>query len=910
MPGDRLTLRSPHGNDAAGTAVAPTGAASAQSEAESSAAATPSWTSWRNLWQVPTIIGSVVLIVVGLKSAVVPPLSNDFDGAIEQVEQFIAEGRIDQAYAQMRGVIEPNIAKATIVQQGRFHAVSADLTCVSQETSGDRSEANSKHIVKEYGLAEECGLELSPVRIEQLGEAMLALGEFDDVQKQLDRLKAMASTPELDNSAAPTSHDSSETPANSHADAGHNGGADDHGGDEQAAQSNGSNHASADTAEVDRVASGRSYGRLFRKLIDAQIQRPDIDADTVMELLAAYRLAGPVSEADRMWVARRLAEMRIETGHADMAVNALLVEMRRLEIDAPHDQGLPFGELYLLLGRGYLELGDTASARPNLQRALDLLGPSEAARGDALVLIGRMALAAGEHDSAYEKFNAVTTEFVGTRSYLPGLLGKAECESLMGDHASSQADFREVAVQLKKSQPRRDVSRLVVAQRLCDRHDAALAMGRMDRALEYVSIAESLFAVDAVPADVLIRLASTNRQMAENLLASAGEVTGQAEQTTSIDDIDPAVRYEANRRFVQAAEDYIRHVAAETTQPMSEAEWGDSLWAAAECFDQGGEHRRAIEQFEKYLGSRPPDDSRKAEAMFRLAQAHQALMEYGEAAAAYELLLSDRTRSSFAARCHVPLARCYLALNRTDEARKTLDRVLTGESLLQPDANDYRDALIELGRLHHDQGEHVAAIERLTEAMERYPDDSRSAEIRYLLADSFRGNAQAIGQRLAEDTGLSPAENSRLASLRNEHLQRAEEIFGSIVIEHAPQPGKTIAASVEDLVRRAHLYQADCAFELGQFEHAVELYESASRQYSAGASSMYALVQIVNCYSALGDVERASAAHQRALLRLKQLPDTAFASPDSLMDRTAWERWLRNSPVGGDTITAAAPTSG
>src|SRR6185436_1523717 len=100
-----------------------------------------------------------------------------------------------------------------------------------------------------------------------------------------------------------------------------------------------------------------------------------------------------------------------------------------------------------------------------------------------------------------------------------------------------------------------------------------------------------------------------------------------------------------------------------------------------------------------------------------------------------------------------------------------------------------------------------------------------------------------------------------------------------------------------DMVRRAHLYRADCAFQLGEFEAAIELYDRAARLYSSHSSSMYALVQIVNCYNALKDVDRATAAHHRALVRLKQLPDTAFDSPDSLMNRAAWEQWLENSPV-------------
>jgi tetratricopeptide (TPR) repeat protein len=621
-----------------------------------------------------------------------------------------------------------------------------------------------------------------------------------------------------------------------------------------------------------------------------------------MEMLAAYRLSAGTSERERAWAAARLARLRLETGDAEAAIDGLLVEMRRLEGGAANPDASPaFGELYLLLGRGHFDVGDTEQARRHLEMALAMLDQSESARGEALVLLGRLALASGDYDVALERFNAVVEEFVATTSHLPALLGRAEVQSILGDHVAAQADFREVALRLKHAPARRDVSRQIVSERLCDRHDAALAMERLERALEYAQIAESLYERDAAPPHVLVRLASTNRQIAENLLASAS-----AGEETPIEDLDAAVRYEANQRLTKAGEDYLRHVNAETQQPLSEEDWGASLWAAADCFDRAGQHRRAIAEFEKYLGSRAPDDARRAEGMFRLAQSNHALLLHEEAARWYEQLLADRTRSSFAARCHVPLARCYLALKRTGDAKAALQAVLSGERLLQPDARDYRDALIELGRIHHDLGEYVESIERLAEAIARYPDDARSLEVRYLLADSYRGTALSLARRLRDEAGLASAESGRLSALRIEHLQKAEQMFGAL---RADADG-AIDQVGDDLVRRAHLYQADCAFELGRFEHAVELYEAASRTYSAGASSMYALVQIVNCYAALGDSERSSAAHQRALLRLKQLPDSAFASPEALMDRAAWERWLRNSPAGATMTASAGPETG
>jgi hypothetical protein len=76
------------------------------------------------------------------------------------------------------------------------------------------------------------------------------------------------------------------------------------------------------------------------------------------------------------------------------------------------------------------------------------------------------------------------------------------------------------------------------------------------------------------------------------------------------------------------------------------------------------------------------------------------------------------------------------------------------------------------------------------------------------------------------------------------------------------------------------------------------MYDRAARRYSDHVCAVHALVQIINCYDALGDAERAQVAHRNALKRLAQLPEGAFDDPQALMTREAWDRWLRNRPVG------------
>ncbi len=216
---------------------------------------------------------------------------------------------------------------------------------------------------------------------------------------------------------------------------------------------------------------------------------------------------------------------------------------------------------------------------------------------------------------------------------------------------------------------------------------------------------------------------------------------------------------------------------------------------------------------------------------------------------------------------------------------------------------DYRDALIELGTLYYDDSDYVRAVERLDEAVRRYPGDPRIGEMQFRLADSYKRHAADLKQELGSP-GLAPVERDRIESQRTHHLGTAKQLFSAIVEGGDAQlpPGQRQIS--DQLLRYAYLYRADCAFELGRFAEAVEHYDKVAGRFPKHHSSMTALIQIVNCYTSLGDDNRARTAHRRALTRLKKLPDEAFEAPDALLDRSAWERWLENMPV--DTTSTAS----
>ncbi|MHC4946870.1 MAG: tetratricopeptide repeat protein [Planctomycetota bacterium] len=633
--------------------------------------------------------------------------------------------------------------------------------------------------------------------------------------------------------------------------------------------------------------------RLLRRLVEHALADPEATVETLGGLLEGYRQEPRLTAGDVAWAVARQAELRLRTGDPRVAVDRLLVDIRVLETRATVEDPVEFGELIMLLGRGLVQLDELDHAEWQLRRALETLDPADAARGAALRWLARLAMIRGDHELARERFDEVVRDYVGTASETPALLGRAEATAILGDHADALADYEAVALRLASDAPPGDVTAHTVTASLVERHDAMIVTGRLPRALEYALVAERLHPAPEVPTAVLERLASTHREIAEGLRADAA----------SDPDPDPAAEQEAAEHHRAAAGYHLRFAKAVQGLPSRAEDWARMLWLAGDGFDRAGDCEQAIQVFREYVGG-SGDADKRVEAIFRLARCHQAVGDHASAAARFEELQDGHPHVTYATASFVPLARCYVALERRPEAIELLSRVLRGEASIDPDAQDYRDALVELGRIRYEAGEYVPAIERLAEAVDRYGDDAGRVEALFRLADSHRALAVELTERRGVTPPPPPDERRRLTDRARHHLERADALFAATAELCAASEPDRLSPLQRELRRRADLYRADCAYELEAYDVAIERYDAVARRYRDHHASMFALVQIVNCYHLLGETELAAGAHQRALVRLQQLPDDVFDDADALMDRDAWRRWLELSPPVARTASA------
>lgn len=786
---------------------------------------------WRDLWPIPALLVATGLLAYGVVQVVRMPRDHDFPGALDQVDGLVERGLLEEARVILFDRLAPKLEEASALDKARFDAVAADWISEARTAAGFGAVENDRQIAERYGRAEAAGLEISRERMLRWATALVQLGRTDEALALVARLGA---TDDEDDALR---------------------------------------------LRIRRMVMERAWSEATRA--------ERIDWEAILVALGAFRADPRLPAEDEAWAAARQAEARIALERHRDAADRLLLDLRRLEAAAangrPAASSDAFAELSGLLGRAYAALGEPDLARDALERAVALSTAKSLARGEALVLLGQLALEHGEGDEAEQRFESVLADYQGTPLHPLALFGRAETAAARGDHDAARADFRDLRGAMSAGAARRVRGEDAVGS-LLDRHDALLVAGELAEALEYARLAADFLPGRATRPDILLRLGTTARSLAARL-------------AESIDAAEPEVVARRARLLKSAGDWFLAHSAHPDAVRESAEGWADSLWLAADSYEAAGWRVDAIEAFRQFVEARPTADLRRADAMFRIAAMLHAEGDFAEAAAQYARLIDEFPESPAAARATVPLARCLEATDRRTDAIARLRHVVEGSAGLRPDSAEYRGALLELGRLTVAAGDLPRAAVLLDEALRRYPDDERAAEVRFELGECRRGLAREAARRLA-DGALSSSQRTAIDEQRRRDLESARGDFDAVIAALDARDQATLDPLERDALRMAYLYRADCLFDLGRYREAIDFYEIAERRYADNAVSMVALIQIVNAWHELGEAERAATAERRAEIRLAQLSDDAFLAGDSILSRESWERWLRHRPPG------------
>ncbi len=621
-----------------------------------------------------------------------------------------------------------------------------------------------------------------------------------------------------------------------------------------------------------------------RRLIELAIQQQRGNPDEVQEQLDRYLARPHLPRADRIWAVARTVELLINHDAYQAALDKLLRYRARLELDDVND----LGELFVLQGRAYFELGDLRNAEQSYLRASQLLDGSDPLMGSALVGLGRVRLVEDNVLAALEHFADATDSFATTKAHLPALIGKAECEARRGAFDQAVSDYAEAVD-------------LVMSRGALASADRAMLLDSLHTQQQQRNIQEDY--------EILLRMLEQEKKLhgreipptlLQSIAAAHEHRARHLEQTQAGTDSRPlniaSHRKQVGEAYATAAEYYGRH--AQAVAVGNPRVYRESLWRAADCYDKAGLHRDAITRFETFL-EQLPDDPLTLRASYRLGQSCQADGQFDRAIEVYTQLNEQHPKSTEAYASLVPLARCHVAKGAEGfaAAERVLRAVVTDHPALTPTSLEYREALIELGQLYYsrgDQGDYEKAIACLDEAVTRYTDHPDRAALWFQLGDAYRKSVDQIRIQLTQP--LSPAKKLDLRAARADRLDEAQRCFDRVIrLYRSASDAGALDALQQLYLRNSYFYRADCAYDLGRYEGdlgAIKLYQQAVAHYEKDPSVLVALIQIVNSYCEMGQYDKARAANEQAKWHLKRIPDQAFDDPNLPMSREHWKRWL------------------
>lgn len=824
-------------------------------------AARPAAPPWRDVWQIPTFIVSLLLLLGGTAMLVTSRPLPDYDELLNAVETAVAHRDWERGFRRIEAV-ERFVNEMPPSRQARFHLLRGDLFYGRQQDEPGEPEANYGQVYGHYLKAEELGAALDAARLYRLSNSLIELGKIGLAIQFLDRIPKAESA---------LRHD------------------------------------------------------LVKKLVEQNVQLPDMNYAETFALLDRLLYEPDLKAEDRIWTLARRAELQIEQSYLVEAINGLLIAAQTLRAEGINT----FPELYVLLGRAYYETGDHDQAQRYLDLAENWLEPAHELVSEILLYRGYMAENVKDMDTAAAAFNRVIEEFPSTRAHHLAMLGRATVNAENRRHREALDDYAaliaEVRRELDLGRQRRDLGPDDITDSLIIWHDKLIDELNYEMATRFLVAAERLYEQQPpMPDRLLIRLANTHRLLADAMfeagLKLTSEAAAKANSPFAAPDparLDPATRLEIRRAYLASGEYYRRRADALLNRDLEGSL--DSLWAAALVFDKGGDYALAEDSLQRYIRM-SSGESRQVEGMLMLGRIYESTGAYDQAILQFKTLQEKHPRTLAAEHSYVPLARCYLD-DLTDPRPKEAERLLLsvvrhgapvdGKPVLNPEATDYREALITLGilysRAHRYNLErepaayYPVAIEYLDEATKRYRDDARIVDLHLHLAHAYRWNAHAI------DGELKLAQpNAQRDLLSRERLRSLDSAVANYTLAingyDSIKPHQRTEVQEQSL-KLAMLWRADCVFSMGRFAEARAMYETVANRYPNDAVAMMARMQIVNAYAEAGDLDEARTAHHRALAILRDMPESAF--DDEVFNRETWENWLQWTDALGTGGTMA-----
>ncbi len=313
-------------------------------------------------------------------------------------------------------------------------------------------------------------------------------------------------------------------------------------------------------------------------------------------------------------------------------------------------------------------------------------------------------------------------------------------------------------------------------------------------------------------------------------------------------------------------------------------EYPEFIWEAAQALLAARDYPAAAHEFREYMSLE--SRNRRPLALLGLGQSLVARGETQEALAIMQecIDLDPTSVASFQAR--LLASEAHLERGQISRAEACLHENLDSD-YLTPASQEWRESLFALGRLLYEAGRHNEAVNRLEEAVTRYPRDPQALEARYMLAQSYWKSALAAE---SAQGGITEAERERrVKDALDDALGYYDQVLEAFEHRGADSP---LPPWQRGMLRNSYFGRGAVLFKLGRYEPAIQAYLAIINRYQGLPEVLEAYVEIFNCYRRLNRTDEARSALQLARVALDHLPEKSDFNAATNYTRQQWADYL------------------
>lgn len=373
------------------------------------------------------------------------------------------------------------------------------------------------------------------------------------------------------------------------------------------------------------------------------------------------------------------------------------------------------------------------------------------------------------------------------------------------------------------------------------------------------------------------------------LLATLNRDLGQS----LLDQLKPNMGGETQELQRRQAREYFRK-ASLLFNELSKLEktthlYSDDLWQSAECSLKGSDFKRAIRTYIQYLNTEP--EKRNAGALLGLGEAYLSLGEVDEAIDTFQQCIEFYPKDVATFRARLLAAEAWQEKGDFKPAEQLLLENWAAPGIT-PQSLVWRESLYRLGELYHNTKEYDKAIQRLNDAVRRFPEDPRTNLARYLLANCYRLRADAAQDRVKKTMTRSKL-SAEKANIEND-LNAAYHQYMTLQQQIGSQRGMGELSEMDvRLLRNSRVFAAGVLFQQKQYEPAIKAYANASLHYQGQPISIQTMKQNAQALSDKGENVPAEYLLRRILSQLEKMgPDLPYGET-TLYQYDEWAEAIR-----------------